>query len=133
MKWRLIVAALLVAGVVATGCRTTSIQNVHASPLVPPASMSDAELLEAIQSAGTRRGWVIRPVGPDELEGHLRVRRRHVAVVSITYDRTQFSIRYKDSENLRYDGTRIHRNYNRWVLNLERDIRVAVSERPRED
>ena len=38
-----------------------------------------------------------------------------MAEVDITFDATKFSINYKNSENLLYDGTVIHRNYNKWI------------------
>jgi len=120
--------ALVAVGVVSAACRTTGIQNVYDAPLAAPDTMSQAELLAAIQRGGAERGWVIEPVGPGEALGRLRVRGRHLAVVTIVYDRSRLSIYYKDSENLLYDGARIHRNYNRWVRNLESDIQDAVQE-----
>jgi hypothetical protein len=103
------------------------VHNVYDAPILPPLSMSDAELVEAFRRAGAETGWLIEPVGPGELEGRLTVHGRHLAVVTISYDRTHFGIYYKNSENLLYDGVHIHRNYNRWVLNLEQNIRRAVS------
>jgi hypothetical protein len=34
---------------------------------------------------------------------------------------------YKDSDVLLYDGTKIHRNYNKWVELLERQINIELS------
>jgi hypothetical protein len=127
MRGRFFIAALLLVALPAVGCRTTPVRNVYYAPLVPPASMSDADLLQAFRRAGAETGWLIEPVGPGELEGRLTVHGRHLAVVTIDYDRTRFSIYYKNSENLLYDGVHIHRNYNRWVLNLEQNIRKAIS------
>jgi hypothetical protein len=64
--------------------------------------------------------------GPGETEGRLHLR-SHVAIVSITFDTKQFSIFYKDSTNLDYDGARIHRNYNGWIQNLEQAILAQTS------
>ena len=50
-----------------------------------------------------------------------------MALVRIDHDTKTFSITYKDSRNLGYDGTLIRRNYNRWVRNLKQSIlRQAV-------
>ncbi len=51
----------------------------------------------------------------------------HVVVVGVNrigqeYSTSSFSIVYDDSTMLRYNGTTIHRNYNRWVRKLERRI-----------
>jgi len=127
MSSRAIAVAALVTALGVMACRAVPIRNVYQSSLTPPASMSDAALLDSFRRAGAATGWVIQPVAPGELEGRLAVHGRHLAVVTITYDRTQFSISYKNSENLLYDGVHIHRNYNRWVQNLEKNIREAVN------
>ena len=38
-----------------------------------------------------------------------------------------YSINYKDSTNLDYDGTNIHRNYNGWIANLDRAIKTQLA------
>jgi hypothetical protein len=80
----------------------------------------------AIKRAGTSLGWDIQKVGPGKMKGTLDVR-RHVAVVDITYDMKSFSIEYVSSQNLLHDGDMIHRNYNRWIKNLEKAIRTEVA------
>jgi hypothetical protein len=70
-------------------------------------------------------GWVMTSVQPGELAGRLSLR-NHVAIVDITYDAKSFSIKYKDSENLDHADGDIHRNYNGWIGNLEREIRANL-------
>ena len=127
MRSRALVVAALATAIGVMACRAVPIRNVYQTQITPPESMSDAALLDSFRRAGAETGWVIRPVAPGELEGRLTVHGRHLAVVTIVYDRTQFSIQYKNSENLLYDGVHIHRNYNRWVQNLEKNIREAVN------
>jgi len=50
------------------------------------------------------------------------VRNTFYAAVDIHYSASQFRIDYRDSRELGYDGGKIHRNYNRWVYNLDRSI-----------
>ena len=45
--------------------------------------------------------------------------RKHMARVAIAYSTRSYSITYKDSHTLAYDGATIHRNYNKWVRNLK--------------
>ena len=80
---------------------------------------------KAIVRAGAGLGWQMRPVDPGVMEGTLYLR-KHVAVVNITYDTRTFSIKYKDSTNLNYDGTNIHSNYNGWIENLSRGIQTQL-------
>ena len=50
------------------------------------------------------------------------VRTGNVAEVDIAYTTTTYSINYKDSRGLDYDGSNIHSNYNGWVQKLDRAI-----------
>jgi hypothetical protein len=107
-------------------CTSRPIRNVDNDPVVTatkPATMADVE--QAIMRAGAGLGWVMTPVRPGLVTGRLALR-THVAVVDITYDTKSFSIRYKDSVNLEYDGGNIHKNYNGWIDNLEREIRANL-------
>jgi hypothetical protein len=121
--WKLVipVAALLLAA-----CRTGGIYNVQGAPVAGSrvVAMQDVEL--AIRRAGVSLGWQIVPRAPGKAEGIL-VLRDHRAVVDITYDTNTYSIQYKDSSNLGYDGTTIHSNYNGWVQNLDKAIRTQLS------
>jgi hypothetical protein len=108
----------------ATAHAAVEIQNVEGSPL--PEGISDEQIQKVMVSAGMTRGWVVKAVGPGHMEGTLLIR-THMAKVDIVYDATGYSIRYKDSENLGYKNGKIHRNYNKWVQNLDMDIqRTAV-------
>lgn len=104
------------------------IYNVTASS-IPPNPLATLENIEkAVIRAGMQLGWQIAPQGLGKAEGVL-VLRTHRAVVDITYDTKSFSITYKDSVNLDYkaqDRT-IHSNYNGWIQNLEKAIRIQTT------
>jgi len=122
---RFAVKAFLVLSVLiaVVGCRSTPVYNVTNQGIVPsggkPKSLE--EVKTAIVEAGKARGWTVRDIAPGHLEAELRLR-GHAAVVDIKYSTTSYSITHKDSQNLRYDGTNIHPNYNGWIQNLQRDI-----------
>ena len=80
---------------------------------------------EQIRRAGTGLGWAMEDAGPGLIRSTLNLR-THQAVVDIPYDRQRFSIQYARSDNLGYDGSSIHSNYNGWVQRLEQTI-VAQS------
>lgn len=56
--------------------------------------------------------------------------RSHLAFVDITFDEATYSITYKDSHNLDYKKSKgrekIHRNYNKWVHTLNRELQRAL-------
>jgi len=99
------------------------VQDVEDSPLPP--DLTDEQIQKVMVSAGLTRGWVVKAVGPGHMEAILHIR-THMAKVDITYDTSVYSIRYKDSENLGYKNGTIHRNYNKWVQNLNMDIQRTL-------
>lgn len=109
--------------------RTRPIFNVVDAPLPASPGVTMKQIERAIISAGSIRGWVIRPVGPGELIAILNIR-RHMAEVRITHTRATFSMTYKTSHNLLYrrvgETEYIHRNYNSWIRNLRGDIVKTV-------
>ncbi|MBF5602231.1 hypothetical protein HQI21_26760, partial [Escherichia coli] len=44
-----------------------------------------------------------------------------------TYTATYYNIKYDSSLNLQASDGKIHKNYNRWVRNLDKDIQVNLS------
>ena len=109
-----------------TGCRSAPVLDVVSAPATTtkPVSMSNME--SAIIGGGTGLGWRMVPQGPGQIEGVLSLR-DHRAVVTVNYDTKSYSIKYKDSSNLNYDGKSIHKNYNGWVENLDKAIRSNLA------
>jgi glyceraldehyde-3-phosphate dehydrogenase/erythrose-4-phosphate dehydrogenase len=108
-------------------CRTpTPVYNVTSAPVVANKALSSADVQKVILQAGTGLGWQMIQRGPGSIEGVL-VLREHRAVVDIKYSAKSYSITYKDSEKLNYDGTNIHPNYNSWIQNLDRAIRAQLT------
>lgn len=119
-----VVAALTVgiAVVALAGC-ALPIYNVEDTPVTRKLSANQVKL--AILRAGATLGWQMQEVRPHEIEGTLYLR-RHMAKVDIPYSAERYSIRYKDSQNLLYDGQNIHKNYNGWIKNLDAAIRTQI-------
>jgi hypothetical protein len=110
--------------VLMAGCTSRPIVNVADQPVVSAAAkqLTEEQVRNGIVSAGVALGWVMTPVSPGLVSGRLSLR-DHVAVVDVRYTAKTFSITYKDSTNLDYRDGQIHRNYNGWIANLDRDIR----------
>jgi len=126
MNSRRILVVLGVALLLA-GCTTRPILNVTDQPVVTTAGkpVSPDQVRNAIVKAGNSLGWVMTPVSPGLVNGRLALR-DHLAVVDVRYTATTYSITYKDSTNLDYANGQIHKNYNGWVENLNRDIRANL-------
>lgn len=81
-----------------------------------------------IERTAVRNGWQLS----DQKEGSFVGKRewgggKHNIVVDVLYDLRKFSINYRDSHQMRYDGSWIHNSYNRMVQKLEEDIIAAVN------
>lgn len=84
------------------------------------------DIKRAIVTAGASLGWQMKETSPGNIEATL-ILRKHMAKVDIPYSKTGYSIIYKDSMELFYDGTSIHTNYNGWIQNLDRAIKNSLS------
>jgi hypothetical protein len=122
MLRRTFLAALGITVLLLAGCRSAPIYNVVAAPVttLQPASMQTVEA--AILKAGGALGWTMVQKEPGRIEGVLALR-GHKAVIEVLYDTKSYSIKYKDSVDLDYDGKNIHKNYNGWIENLDRAIK----------
>lgn len=130
--WRVSGAMMIgIAVALLAGCRVAPVQDIVDAPVVEPASgprLTADEVKVAIQRAGASLGWQIKEVQPYLLEGTLHLR-THTAQVNIPYSAERYSIVYKDSKDLNYDGKNIHSNYNGWVQNLDRAIKAQMGYR----
>jgi hypothetical protein len=90
-----------------------------------PTPVDTAKLESAIREALPKFGWVITEDSPN-----LKVARfeksggKIFAIIAIKYDDKGYSIEYRDSKNLDVDlkAMTIHRNYVRWIANLDKAI-----------
>ena len=124
-----VIVGTIVATLLLGACRTASIFDVEAQPIAVSSSSYTAEdVRKAIIRAGARRGWVFSDADEGKLVGTLSLR-DHRATVDVSYSKDSYDIKYRDSQNLRYDAKKnvIHSNYNGWVQNLVTDITVELS------
>jgi hypothetical protein len=110
------------------GCRgPVPVYNVEA-PVSANKAVTAEDVEKAIIRAGSTLGWQMVPRSPGLVEGTLLLR-KHRAVVDVNYDTKTYTIKYKDSTELDYDAPaqRIHPNYNGWIQNLDKAIKVNLS------
>lgn len=108
------------------GCRASPIYNVEDAPVNISGKYSLNDVKKAIIRAGAGLGWTMKAKKPGLIKGSLFIR-QHVAIIDIRYSKKGYSITYKDSQNLNYDGSNIHKNYNGWIQNLNRQIQAQLS------
>lgn len=109
------------------GCRTAPISDISNAPIntasgkPPSLELISKEIVEA----GAQLGWQMKKVKPGYIVATLYLR-SHMVKVDINYSTTEYSISYKDSSNMEYDGSNIHKNYNSWLQNLSNAINTQV-------
>jgi hypothetical protein len=88
------------------------------------------QIKQAIQTAAGTKGWSIASQADGKMLATLTVRGKHTIAVEIEYAVDKYSLRYRDSTNMKYsekDGHHtIHPNYNKWVQNLRDTIRLEL-------
>jgi hypothetical protein len=121
-------ALFLALGLLVAACaRTLPVYNVTDAPVITASGQSPSldQVRGAIVTACRAKGWIVDA----RQEGHITATanvRKHIAVVDIFYSAQRYTISYKDSEVLLYDGEKIHRNYNKWILLLEQKINAEL-------
>lgn len=126
LKIKSILLVVLTLTLLPTGAfasRQEPIYNIVNHPIPAAAQkLSSDDIAKAIIAGGARTGWQIGPNADGSLTGKIDVRGKHHATVTITYSQTNYSVTLVSSTNLLQEGNLIHRNYNRWVHELEKNI-----------
>ena len=89
-------------------------------------SISLSQIETAIITAGEGIGWKMKASKPGEITGTYK-ESKFTAAVKIPFSSQTYSIFYKSSKNLKYDGAKIHRKYNELVQNLSTAIGREVT------
>ncbi len=119
------IAVLILLLLVAMPAHVSANAAIGANPVyaaintVKPLKQSDVK--QGILLACSKRGWYPKEIKPGQIEASIVVR-SHTVVVDITYTEKEFQIKYKNSVNLITSSGKIHRNYNKWVATLRKDI-----------
>ncbi len=131
MRLRFEILSIFLLGmslVLFTGCgKGTAVYNIKEAPITTQDknyTLSDVE--KSIIKAGISLGWQMQKTKSGHIVGTLNVR-KHMAKVDVTYNRQSYDIQYKNSYNLKHDGTNIHRKYNQWIRNLNQRIQSELS------
>lgn len=119
-----VVAVIGFVGIVSGCVNGVPIQPLHStiSSVVP----SD-RVKAAILKAGREREWAMTVTAPGVITGQLQAR-DHVVVIRITYSGTEYTIDYVSSKNMDEKDGQIHRKYNNWIRNLDKEIQLNLAD-----
>jgi len=90
------------------------------------AQVSEEQVKQVIVTALQKREWTVQRLSPQLVQAEITVRNQFYAAIDIRYTRNSYAITYRDSRDLGYKDGKIHRNYNRWVSMLDRDIMAGL-------
>ncbi|WP_411390588.1 hypothetical protein [Pseudomonas sp. MPB23] len=121
LRATLITLALLTTA----GCTSKPILNTQ-HELVASPQVSEEKMKTVIVDALQKRNWTVQRLSPQLVQAEINVRNQFYAAIDIRYTRNSYAITYRDSRDLGYKDGKIHRNYNRWVSMLDRDIMAAL-------
>ncbi|MBI2769171.1 MAG: hypothetical protein HYX47_06090 [Burkholderiales bacterium] len=129
---RILVLAALSAVSLHAAAQRAPVPVMNFENIPVSAAASADKVKQAIQSAATARQWEVREEAPGRMVATLHVRGKHTVVTDILYSPTSFSLKYRDSVNMKYspgaDGRgMIHPFYNRWVEDLKEAIRANIN------
>ena len=116
-------AAIAVAGALAGCARTAPVEQIQTAV---SAAHTEDQVKQAILRAGVQRQWIMSQTVPGAIAARQQAR-DHVVEVRINYSASGYSIHYVSSSNMLASGGKIHKNYNRWVHNLDKDIQVNLA------
>ncbi|EIU7558797.1 hypothetical protein MNY66_17870 (plasmid) [Moellerella wisconsensis] len=121
-KFKSAVVAVSLA-LILTGCTRTAAINTPTTTIT--ANVSADKVKEAILLAGKERKWIMTQVKPGVIDARY-VPRGHSVSVRINYTATSYTINYVSSNNMKAGDGKIHKNYNRWINNLDVDIQRNI-------
>ncbi|MEJ0058905.1 MAG: hypothetical protein WDM79_04640 [Terricaulis sp.] len=117
-------AAVVLSALAMTGCTTAKYLRITDAPI--GSDVPDDQIAAKIERALSNKGWQVGARRPGAIDAFVVIR-EHRAEVTITYDNDSYSIEYLGSQNLDATQRTIHRNYNRWVANLNTEIQGVMA------
>ncbi|PMX28012.1 MULTISPECIES: hypothetical protein [unclassified Pseudomonas] len=121
LRATLITLALLTTA----ACTSKPVLNTQ-HDLPANAQVSEEKIKQVIVTALQKREWSVQRLSPQLVQAEITVRNQFYAAIDIRYTRNSYAITYRDSRDLGYKDGKIHRNYNRWVSMLDRDILAGL-------
>jgi hypothetical protein len=108
-------------------CKSTPIYNIDNSNV--PSGLTINQVEKNIVKALVLKGWQVKSKNNGVILAEIMVR-THTAKIEIAFNANQYSINYVDSTNLKYNAQNntIHKNYNNWIIYIDRLIQTGLVE-----
>jgi len=118
---------VLLSVFILAACKTTPVYNIDKSQV--PAGISAKQVEKNIVKALVQKGWQVKANADGVILAEIMVR-THTARIEVSFDESQYSINYVDSTNLKYNAQKntIHKNYNNWIIYIDRLIQTGLIE-----
>jgi hypothetical protein len=127
MKKNSVIFFALVCVVIGLEACTSRIFEIRDNPIERgKEAVTIDQVSAAIMNAGSGVGWKMSQASSEQIDAVYQWS-KHSATVAIPFTTTHYSIIYKTSTNLKYDGNKIHKRYNKLVTNLDTAIRRELS------
>ena len=126
---------LLTSGLLFTSCSGPAIYTGGHAPVSQIGNTpSLVQVDKAVKDSLIGRGWIPQKVSTNSYIG-LYKKRSLMAKIKVLFNTSTFTINHLESTNLDYDASdqSIHPTYNKWIQNLEHDIRKRVDRNVRAD
>ena len=120
---------LTICALSTTACSTKKqILSVHTELTL---SYETTDVKAAIVEALATRNWVITNENGNEIQAKFVIKENQFIAVKISYTDRYYNINYLDSQNMKYNGSKIHKTYNKQVKALDKVIKSNVKSKAR--
>lgn len=126
MKLKQILASVLCVAALAGCAALERTEPVRTPQTIITQHVTTEQVKDAIINAGQGRDWIMSVAGPGVINATQNIR-KHSVTVRINYSERNYSINYVSSVNLLASDGEIHRSYNHWVNNLDKDIQKKLA------
>ncbi|NIY49475.1 hypothetical protein [Cedecea colo] len=126
MKLKQLLAAAICIFALAGCSALERTEPVRTPQTIITAHVTTEQVKQAIINAGQGRDWIMSVAGPGVINATQNVR-KHSVTIRINYSEKEYTIHYVSSVNLLASDGEIHRAYNHWVNNLDKDIQKKLA------
>ena len=129
IKCAFLTMLLTICALSTTACSTKKqILSVHTELTL---SYETTDVKAAIVEALATRNWVITNENGNEIQAKFVIKENQFIAVKISYTDRYYNINYLDSQNMKYNGSKIHKTYNKEVKALDKVIKSNVKSKAR--